>query len=259
MKTWMKWAIAAAVVIVLGLVAGPFIYINFIKDDPEERFALDELHHSPRHCGRPDHLGGTGVDRPSGRTRQRRRAGRRPRPAPAAAATDGTWAIGTGSAVGYRVVEVLFGQDTEGVGRTDQVTGQLTLAGTQVTDGSFEADLTTVVSDEDRRDNQFRGRLMDTDNFPTATFTLTAPIELGSVPADATPVTATATGELTLRGVTNPVTVEVQAQKNGDTIQVVGSTDVVFADYGIPQPDNGAVSTQDHGLLGVRPPTDAGA
>ncbi len=144
---------------------------------------------------------------------------------------------------------MLFGQDTEGVGRTDQVTGQLTLAGTQVTDGSFEADLTTVVSDEDRRDGQFRGRLMDTDNFPTATFTLTAPIELGSVPADATPVTATATGELTLRGVTNPVTVEVQAQKNGDTIQVVGSTDVVFADYGIPQPDNGAVSTQDHGLL----------
>ena len=41
MKTWMKWAIAAAVVIVLGLVAGPFIYINFIKDDAPERFALE--------------------------------------------------------------------------------------------------------------------------------------------------------------------------------------------------------------------------
>ena len=38
---------------------------------------------------------------------------------------DGTWVIGSGSAVGYRVVEVLFGQDTEGVGRTDQITGQL--------------------------------------------------------------------------------------------------------------------------------------
>ena len=157
--------------------------------------------------------------------------------------------VGAGSAVGYRVVEVLFGQDTEGVGRTDQVTGQLTLAGTQVADGSFEADLTTVVSDEDRRDNQFRGRLMDTENFPTATFTLTAPIELGAVPADGAAVTASATGDLTLRGVTNPVTIDVEAQKSGDTIQVVGSTDVVFADYGIPQPDAPGITTQDHGLL----------
>ncbi len=42
MKTWVKWAIAAAVVIVVALVAGPFVYINFIKDDAPERFALDD-------------------------------------------------------------------------------------------------------------------------------------------------------------------------------------------------------------------------
>ncbi len=247
MKTWMKWAIAAAVVIVLALVVGPFVYINFIKDDPEDPFALDDLSSATTLAATEPAAtsAAAAADAPTTTFAPTTTAAA----APAPAETDGTWAIGAGSAVGYRVVEVLFGQDTEGVGRTDQITGQLTLAGAQVTDGSFEADLTTVVSDEDRRDNQFRGRLMDTDNFPTATFTLTAPIELGSVPADATPVTATATGELTLRGVTNPVTVEVQAQKNGDTIQVVGSTDVVFADYGIPQPDNGAVSTQDHGLL----------
>ena len=41
MKTWVKWAIAAAVVVVVALVAGPFVYINFIKDDAPERFALD--------------------------------------------------------------------------------------------------------------------------------------------------------------------------------------------------------------------------
>jgi hypothetical protein len=40
-----------------------------------------------------------------------------------AAATGNTWSIAAGSQVGYRVVEVLFGQDTEGVGRTDAVTG----------------------------------------------------------------------------------------------------------------------------------------
>ena len=120
--------------------------------------------------------------------------------------------VGPGSAVGYRVVEVLFGQDTEGVGRTDQISGQFTIAGDQVTDASFEVDMQTVASDESRRDSQFNGRLMDTATFPTATFVLTAPIELGAVPADGTPVTATATGDLTLRGVTKPVTFDVQAQ-----------------------------------------------
>ena len=119
--------------------------------------------------------------------------------------------------------------------------------------------MTTVVSDESRRDNQFNGRLMDTATFPTATFVLTAPIELGAVPADGTPITATATGDLTLRDVTNPVTFDVQAQKDGDAVQVVGSTDIVFADYGIPQPDAPGITTQDHGLLEFDLQLDAAA
>ena len=245
MKTWMKWATAAAVVALL-VVGGFLVWVNFIKEDAPERFTLEAAETEATEATTtvpgtttPDTLTATAAPATDAETTT----------APAAPATDGTWLVGTGSAVGYRVVEVLFGVDTEGVGRTDQVTGQLTLAGTQVTDGSFEADLTTVVSDEDRRDNQFRGRLMDTENFPTATFTLTAPIELGAVPADGTPVTTTASGELTLRGTTNPVTVDVQAQKNGDTIQVVGSTDIVFADYGIPRPEAPGITTQDHGLL----------
>ena len=144
---------------------------------------------------------------------------------------------------------MLFGQDTEGVGRTDRVTGELTLSGTQVTGGSFTVDMTTVVSDESRRDNQFNGRLLDTQTFPTATLVLTSPIELSSVPADGTTVTATASGDLTLRGVTNRVTLDVTARKNRDAIQVVGHTDIIFAEYEIPQPDAPGITTQDHGLL----------
>ena len=45
------------------------------------------------------------------------------------------------------------------------------------------------------------------------------------------------------------MTFDVQAQQNGDTIQVVGSTDIVFADYGIEDPSTTGISTQDHGLL----------
>lgn len=245
MKTWMKWAIAAVVVVVLALVAAPFIYINFIKDDAPDRFALDAPPSSvATSAPTTTAAASAAVDPPASTTPAATAA-----PDAVAGGADGQWVVGAGSAVGYRVVEVLFGQDTEGVGRTDQITGQFTIAGTQVTDASFEVDMTTVVSDESRRDNQFNGRLMDTATFPTATFALSAPIELGSVPVDGTPVTATASGQLTLRDVTNPVTFEVQAQKNGDAVQVVGSTDIVFADFGIPQPDAPGITTQDHGLL----------
>jgi len=248
MKAWMKWAIAAAVVVVLGVVGGPFVYINFIKDDPPDRFALDDgvAAASTSTLAASDET----LDVTSATTVASADP-TSPATSPDDASTlDGPWTVDSAtSAVGYRVVEVLFGQDTEGVGRTSAVTGSMTLAGTQVTDATFEVDMTTVTSDESRRDNQFRGRLLDTENFPTSTFVLTAPIELGSVPADATPITATAAGDLTLRGTTQPVTFDVQAQKNGNTIQVVGSTDIVFADYGIPNPSSTGVTTQDHGLL----------
>ncbi len=242
MKTWMKWAIAADVVVLLGVVGGPFLNLNYIKDDPPDRFELDaasDATTSPTASEPPASDPAVATPATAGATTP-----------PAAAAAGATWTVDPAtSAVGYRVVEVLFGQDTEGVGRTSAVTGELTLEGTQVTAATFEVDMTTLTSDEDRRDNQFRGRLMDTATFPTSTFVLTAPIELGSVPADGAPITATATGDLTLRGTTNPVTFDVQAQQNGDTIQIVGSTDIVFADYGIPDPSTTGISTQDHGLL----------
>ncbi len=255
MKTWMKWAIAGVVVVILGLVGGPFVYINFIKDDPPDRFALDDGDASAATIGASASTAPAGDDpvtsdpavtTPAATTPAATTPGATGTPA----AADAVWTIDPAtSAVGYRVVEVLFGQDTEGVGRTSAITGQLTVRGTQVTAADFEVDMTTVTSDEDRRDNQFHGRLMDTGSFPTATFTLTAPIELGTAPADGAAVTATATGDLTLRGTTNPVTFEVQAQQSGETIQIVGSTDIVFADYGIPDPSTAGISTQDHGLL----------
>ena len=251
MKTWMKWAIGIAVVVVLGVVGGPFVYINFIKDDPPDRFALDDdaASSSTTAAAVTASTSGAGATSP-GTSTTTGPATSTTGAAAVASGVDSSWTVDpAASAVGYRVVEVLFGQDTEGVGRTSAVSGSMTIAGTQVTEATFEVDMATVTSDEDRRDSQFRGRLLDTESFPTATFTLTAPIELGAVPADGAAVTATATGDLTLRGTTNPVSFDVQAQQTGATIQVVGSTDIVFADYGIPDPSTTGVSTQDHGLL----------
>jgi polyisoprenoid-binding protein YceI len=168
--------------------------------------------------------------------------------APAAGSTS-QWVATDASQVGYRVQEILFGVDTTAVGRTDQVEGTLTIDGTQVTGVDFTVDVASISSDESRRDSAFRGRVMSADEFPTATFALTQPIDLGAAPADGAEVTTQATGDLTLRGVTNSVTFDVTAKQDNGLIGVQGSIPVVFNDYGIANPSNGGVQTEDHGLV----------
>ncbi|MBU6315190.1 MAG: YceI family protein [Acidobacteria bacterium] len=167
--------------------------------------------------------------------------------APAAGA-DGTWTAAADSILGYRVKESINGFDTEANGRTSAVTGSLTIAGTSATAAQFTVDMTTFKSDEGRRDGQFNGRIMAVDQFPTATFVLTQPIDFGAVPADGS-ITTNATGDLTLRGVTKSVTFELSATYRNGRIAVLGNIPVVFADYGIPNPSIATIVTEDNGLL----------
>jgi polyisoprenoid-binding protein YceI len=166
---------------------------------------------------------------------------------------DGAWAVDAtkGGYVGYRVQEELAGiGGNTAVGRTSAVTGTLTLAGTQLTAVDLTADLTGLTSDDQRRDGQLRQRGLETDTFPTATFKLTQPIDLGSVPTDGQTVTATTTGDLTLHGVTKSVQIPVQARLSASTIEVVGSIEIVFADYSITPPTSFiALSVADHGTM----------
>lgn len=162
---------------------------------------------------------------------------------------EGLWRVTTDSTVGYRVDEVLFGVSTQGVGRSNQITGHLRLEGTAVTEATFSVDMATVTSDDSRRDGQFRGRIMRVSQYPTAEFRLTAPIELGELPDVDTPITAEATGELTLRGVTQTVTFTVTAQQSLTRIGILGEIPILFDDYGIVNPSISGISVGEGGLL----------
>ena len=162
---------------------------------------------------------------------------------------DGDWVPTDASEFGYRVEEVLAGVNTTAVGRSNEITGLLTIDGTTATVVDVEVQIDSIKSDSALRDNQFAGRIMNAEEFPTATFQLTEPIEFGTIPTGDEQIVATATGELTLRGVTNPVTFEVTAQTTDGRIGVLGSIPVVFADYGIENPSFGQVKTEDEGLV----------
>jgi polyisoprenoid-binding protein YceI len=169
--------------------------------------------------------------------------------ADATSSVDGAWRVVSGSQAGYRVKEVLFGQSAEAVGRTSQVSGDIAISGASVTSGSFAVDMASVASNEGRRDNQFRGHIMNVSAFPAATFVLSQPIELGSLPASGQQVTVKATGDLTLHGTTKRLIVSLQAQRSGAGIRVAGSIPVVFAEWGIPDPSFGPAQTEDHGQI----------
>jgi polyisoprenoid-binding protein YceI len=157
----------------------------------------------------------------------------------------GAWTVTEGSVVGYRVREQLGGVTalTDAVGRTSDVTGQATLAAAgdsvRVDAASFTADVTTLKSDNDRRDARIRQMGIESDSYPTAAFTLTAPVD---VPAEAlTGATAqvSLTGDLTIHGMTKPVSIPAEARLADGVVEIVGSLTFPFADFGMTPPSVG--------------------
>ena len=174
---------------------------------------------------------------------------------------DGTWTVdtsigafsfedATSSFVGFRVAEELASIGaTEAVGRTPQVSGSIEIEGTTLVGGSFEADFTAIVSNDSRRDNKIKGAL-DTSQFPTGMFVLTEPVDFGAIPAEGETLAVTATGDLTVHGTTNTIQIPLEARLVNDVIVVVGSVDIVFADYGVEVPSAVIVlSVEDHGPI----------
>ena len=147
--------------------------------------------------------------------------------------------------VGYRVREEFATIGVaDAVGRTGEVSGTAEVEGDRITSADLEADLTTLVSDESRRDDALRGRGIETDRYPTAEFRLTEPVDLSRR-------SATTRGELTLHGETQPIRVKVSAQRLGaDAIELAGSAPIAFADFGIEPPSvAGVVTVEDQGTL----------
>lgn len=215
-----------ALIVLIGLVYGGILVWTKVIDKPQERLSEADL-------------GSALVTENSAA----------PVTDPGIGDVSGSWVATADSTLGYRVKEVLGGVDTEGVGRTNQVTGEIVLEDAVLTSASFTVDVATITSDSSRRDSQFTGRIMDTAAHPQATFVLTAPVDLGTIPAIGQRITVDVTGDLTLRGTTRSVTFPLTAEYSGTGIAVLGNIDIVFADYGIPNPSNTFVTTGENGVL----------
>lgn len=169
----------------------------------------------------------------------------------------GTWTVVPGADVwaGYRITEHMGGIDNVAVARTAEVDATLTIAAGAVTEVVAEVDMTTLESQDTElpgvgnRDGHLRSAGLETDAHPTATFTLTEPIDLGELPEPGTEVTAEAVGTLDLHGVERPVTVPIEARWNGELIDLTASVEIALGDHGIEQPAAQIVTVADAGTV----------
>ncbi|AYY15071.1 YceI family protein [Actinobacteria bacterium YIM 96077] len=197
-------------------VLGTWIYINVISDEAAEPFGLE--------AGSGEALGDDAV-------------------------LDGTWTVDTGSEAGYRVDEVLNGMDNTVVGRTSDVTGEITVSDDTATAAEIVVEMASVTTDSDSRDGQFRDSIMNTDEYPTSRFTLLETVPLGELRNSPEPTEHTVRGELTLRDVTREVEVELALQAQGDSVRAAGSIPITFTDFDIEPPDLAFVRVEDEGFV----------
>ncbi len=166
---------------------------------------------------------------------------------------NGTWTPDTSQQtfLGYRVNEELarVGFQTA-VGRTTGVTGTVVVENNTVTSATIDADMTKLKSDSNMRDGQLRNQGIEYSKYPRATFVLGDRVTIPANLTEGQQFETTLNGKLTLHGVTKDVSIPVKAQLQSGLLVVVGSTNIVFADYQIGKPNGASVlSIEDHGVL----------
>src|SRR6202022_975648 len=169
--------------------------------------------------------------------------------ATASTAGVGTWTVASGCVAGYRVREQLasLAAPSDAVGRTSAITGTLTLtqaaSGYTVAASGFTVDVSKLTSDQSRRDQRIHSQGLESDRYPTATFKLTSPIAWSADATSGQTIHVSATGDLTIHGVTKSVTIPIDARLTGSKIELVGSITFPFTQFGMTPPRIGGFVT----------------
>jgi len=167
---------------------------------------------------------------------------------------DGTWQVelleGSDAGVGYRILEdVPIGGPEEVVARTQTVTGTLEIAEGDVTSAEVTVDMGSLRSANQLRDDIVAADYLEVPLFPTATLMITDPagIELPSAAGESVPFEVGA--DLTIHGVTRPVTVPGDGLLIDGAIEIVGSVDIKLSDFDVTAPDLLGRTVRDDAVL----------
>lgn len=176
---------------------------------------------------------------------------------PAATDVDGTWVVSAKpgknvTSAGFTFNELLPGDARTTSGSTQDVNGEMTIEGGRLTAGEVTVDMTNIVTDKDVRDENVRRKILHTEEYPEATFTLTEPADVSQLPDDGTVGTVTLTGDLTIHGQTNSITQDFTALRTGETVIVHADIPISRADYGVETPEFVAAKIDENGEVNIR-------
>lgn len=219
-RRWLIGTVVAVLVAVGLVVGGPWVYARFIVSEPPDVLDLSTPT-SPMQAV------------PTGPIE-----------------IDGVWQVTAGSEAGYRLGEVLSGEQTTVVGRTDEVSGTVEIVDGFMTEATITVQAGSISSDQSARDAYFR-RALDTTSFPTATFTLTEPVDVSVIGSSAAPMSVAAVGTLTFHGVGESVTATFDVQRTAEGVEVAGQMPVTLADFDLEVPDLGWVVVDPTGSVEV--------
>jgi polyisoprenoid-binding protein YceI len=158
------------------------------------------------------------------------------------------------SSAKYVVEETLSGLPATAVGTTTDVTGEIYLTSDGLYDGiesKFIVDLSTLATDESRRDNYVRSNVLQTSRFPFAEFVIES---LDGFPAgyvEGEEASLTLNGNMTIKGVSQPLTFTVLARQAGDTLTATADTQFLMSDFGINPPQVTIAKAKDGVVLQV--------
>lgn len=157
------------------------------------------------------------------------------------------------SKASYHAQEQLVGRSlpSQAVGTSGAVSGSIMLAddGSILTDQSqITVDLRQLKSDESRRDNFIQGSTLQTGRYPTATFVPKQAAGLDNPLPTSGSASFQLSGDLTVHGVTKPVTWQVSGQFDPDTVGGTATTQVNISDFGMTPPKAGPVLNIQDGI-----------
>jgi polyisoprenoid-binding protein YceI len=160
---------------------------------------------------------------------------------------------GASTQASYHAQEQLVGRSvgSEAVGTSKAVSGTLVLGqdGSVRSDQSqIQVDLRQLTSNESRRDNFIKGETLQTTRYPTATFVPRAVQGLATPLPSSGQATFQLGGDLTVHGVTKPVTWQVTAQFSDTGVRGSATTNVNISDFGMTPPRAGPVLSIEDGL-----------
>lgn len=153
-----------------------------------------------------------------------------------------TFAVGEGSEATFTVREELTSVPLpfDAVIRTTALTGDVHMDGR---DSVIEIDLQQLRSDNTFRDRYIHSRMFG--EHPTGVVTVKGVSNLPDGFAGGETVTGAVEGDLQIRGVTVPLTFEVEARDDGDVVFILGRTTFTWDDLQIPKPTARSVVSLD--------------